>query len=191
MKFFVRYPFLLTMGLALWLSGLETLAAEETKPVAQLVRHQVTGLFSADRVADLEALMKQFPEIRLKQVDFAAAEAEFEYDPAKAFPGVKPEKIVERFDQILRQASNSTFGVKPLRSLPLDKLKRVEIAVGGLDCKACSLGAYDAIYRLPGVETATASFKEGRVTALFDPEKIDRTELEMALKQRGVELKMP
>ena len=41
-----------------------------------------------------------------------------------------------------------------------------------------------------GVEMATASFKEGRVTALINPEKIDRVELETALKQRGVQLKM-
>ena len=34
--------------------------------------------------------------------------------------------------------------------------------------KACALGAYEAIYRLPGVEQATACFDEGRVTALIE-----------------------
>jgi hypothetical protein len=45
------------------------------------------------------------------------------------------------------------------------------------------------VYRLKGVERATSSFKEGKLTALIDPEKIDRTEIEMVLKQRGVQLK--
>ena len=67
----------------------------------------------------------------------------------------------------------------------------IEISVAGLDCKACCLAAYEAIYRLEGVEMATASFHEGRVTALTDPEKTDRARLEAALKQRGVTLKMP
>lgn len=154
-------------------------------------RHQVSGLFAVERVPDLTIAMRDIPGIELVDVDFKSAEATFLYDSAIVFPGAKPEQIVERFDQTLRQASNHTFGIKPLRTMPLEKLKRVEIRVGGLDCKACSFGAYEAVWRLPGVETATASFKLGLVTALIDPEKIDQTELEMALKQRGVEVKAP
>ncbi len=160
-------------------------AATEPKPI----RHQITGLFSPDREADLCEVFTKLPEFQLVSVDFKNAEASFRYDPAKVFPNAKPEQMVERFDGLLRQASRHTFGVKPLRTIPDDKLTLVEIGVVGLDCKGCSLGAYDAIYRMPGVERATASFKEGRVTALIDPEKTDRVELEMALKQRGVELK--
>ena len=162
--------------------------AEIPTPTA---KHRITGLFSVDRVADLKAVMEEIPAIELLAVDYTSAEVTFRYEPAKAFPGAKPEQIVERFDGILRQASNHTFGVKPLRSLPLEKLKRVEIPVVGLDCKGCCFGAYEAIQRLPGVETATASFRDGLVTALIDPAKIDRTELETALKQRGVQLKAP
>ena len=65
----------------------------------------------------------------------------------------------------------------------------VEIPVVGLDCKACCLAAYEAIYKLEGVERATASFKDGLVTAWIDSEKTDRTKLEAALKQRNVTLK--
>jgi hypothetical protein len=39
------------------------------------------------------------------------------------------------------------------------------------------------------VERATASFREGLVTALIDPDKIDRAKLEAALVKRGVQLK--
>ena len=50
------------------------------------------------------------------------------------------------------------------------------------------LAAYEAVYKLDGVERATASFREGRVTALIDPSKTDRKALEDALKKRGVSL---
>jgi hypothetical protein len=52
-----------------------------------------------------------------------------------------------------------------------------------LNCRA-----YEPIYRLEGVERATASFKEGRVTAVIDPEETSREKLETAVKQRGVQL---
>lgn len=156
---------------------------------AEPIKHQITGLFSTEREADLRETFKELPEFKLVSIDFKNAEASFEYDPAKVFPNAKPEQIIERFDNLLRQASRHTFGIKALRSLPKDKLTLIEIPVVGLDCKGCCLGAYDAIYRLPGVEMATASFKLGRVTALVNPEKIDRVELETALKQRGVQLK--
>jgi len=166
-------------------------AADDPPAPANLIRHQITGLFSPDREQDLREVFARLPEFKLIKIDFANAEASFEYDPAKVFAGAKPEQIVERFDNLVRGASNHTFGVKPLRTTEKDKLVLVEIPVVGLDCKACSLGAYEAVYRLKGVECATASFKEGRVTALIDPQLIDRVELEMALKQRGVQIKMP
>lgn len=161
-------------------------AADEPK----LIKHQITGLFSPDREKDLrEVFEKQLPQFKLVSIDFKNAEASFDYDPAKTFPGAKPEQIVERFDNELRNATRHTFGAKPLRTIEKDKLKLVEISIVGLDCKACSLAVYEMIYRLKGVELATANFKEGKATALIDPEKIDRVEIEMVLKQRGVQLK--
>lgn len=173
---------LATVSLAIALSA----AAQAAEPI----KHQITGLFSTEREADLrETFRNELPEFKLVSIDFKNAEASFEYDPAKLFPNAKPEQVIERFDSLLREASRHTFGIKPLRSLPKDKLTLIEIPVVGLDCKGCCLGTYDAIYRLPGVEMATASFKLSRVTALVNPEKIDRVELETALKQRGVQLK--
>jgi hypothetical protein len=164
--------------------------APPTAPVVR-VRHQVTGLFSTDREKDLREVFEKLNDIKLVAIDFENAEATVDYDPGKVFPGAKPEQIIERFDNLLKGASNHTFGLKALRSVDKEKLKRIEIPIAGLDCKACCLGAYEAVYRLKGVETATASFKEGKVTALIHPELIDRVELETALKQRGVEIKMP
>ena len=35
---------------------------------------------------------------------------------------------------------------------------------------------------------ATASFKDGKVTVLFDPAKTDKSKLEDALRKKGVDL---
>jgi copper chaperone CopZ len=156
---------------------------------AQPIKHQITGLFSTERERDLSEAFEKIPQIKLVRIDFKNAEATFEYEPAKVFPNAKPQQVLEQLDGLLKSASNHTFGIKPLRTVPLDKLKLIEIPVAGLDCKACCLAAYEAIYKIDGVERATASFREGRVTALIDPEKTDRTKLEAALKQRGVQIK--
>ena len=165
--------------------------ADETLKDVSTAKHQITGLFSVDRQKDLRDIIEKLPDFNLVSIDFEYAEVTFQYDQAKVFPGAKAEQVVERFDNLLRGSSNHTFGVKPLSTVEKDKLKRVEIPVVGLDCKACCLGAYEAVFRLKGVECATASFKEGRVTALINPDLIDRVELETALKQRGVEIKVP
>jgi hypothetical protein len=43
--------------------------------------------------------------------------------------------------------------------------------------------------QLKGVARATASFKNGKVTALIDPQETNRLALEEALKKKGVALK--
>lgn len=162
--------------------------AEDKVSSSQSVKHQITGLFSVDRVADLQKVAEKIPDIQLVSVDFATAEATFRYDPAKVFPNANPEQTVERFDNMLKQASRHTFGVKPLCKTPREKLKRIEIPIMGLDCRACCLAVYEVIYKLEGVEQATASFRDGLVTAWIDPEKTDRGKLEEALLKRNVTL---
>jgi len=65
---------------------------------------------------------------------------------------------------------------------------RLVIPAGGLDCKGCCLAAYEAGAGIDGVMQATASFKEGLVTALIDPTKTNRAKLEDALRAKGVQL---
>ena len=151
--------------------------------------HRVTGLFSPNREADLRAVIEKVPGVKLVSVDFAHAEAVFSYDPAIAFKDTKPEQIVERFNDLLRNATRSTFGIAKLDPTSKDKLTRVEIPVAGMDCKACCLAAYEIIYQIDGVTAATASFKDGLITALIDPSRTNREALETALKARNVTLK--
>ncbi len=178
-----------TLTLVAWLLASSLTLAEDQRAVPQEVKHQITGLFSPERVEDLHKAAKQLTHIELIKVDYATAEAVFRYDPAQVFPNAKPEQMVEQFDNLLRHASRHTFGIKPLCTTPRDQLQLVEIPVVGLDCQACSLGAYEILYKLEGVEQATASFKTGLVTAWIDPTKTDRKKMEEILVQRGVTLK--
>lgn len=156
---------------------------------SETVTHRVTGLFSREREADLREAVKKLEEVEVASIDFERGEAAFTYDPAKLFKGVKEKDRVQRFDQLLRQASSSTFGIRPRCETPWEKLTLVEIPVAGLDCKGCELSAYEVVAKLEGVEQATASFKEGKVTARIDSAKTSREVLVDALKKRNIAVK--
>lgn len=162
--------------------------AQEPTPLAT-IKVRVTGLFQPDRERDLREVMLLIPDAKLISIDYGSAEAVFEYDPQKSFNKATPANFPERLDNAVRTNSHSTFGIKPQCTTPKDKLQRIEIGVIGLDCKGCALAAYEAVARLEGVEQATCSFKEGLVTAKFDPEKTNREALEAALERARVELK--
>ena len=162
-------------------------AAQSPLPLSEgPYTYRVLGLFSKDREADLRASFELLPEFKLSKVDFDYAEITVAFAPAKLFPGQKAERVAELVNDRLRQASHHTFGVKPRSTAARDKLQRVEIPAGGLDCKACCLAAYEIVAQIDGVEQATASFKEGKVTALIDPARTDRAKLEETLRKRGV-----
>jgi len=170
--------------LLLALSGVEgLLLAPET------VTHRVTGLFSREREAALREAVKKIPDLALESIDFDKSEVKFSYDPAVFFKGVKEKDQVERFNNLLRQASSHTLGIRARGDVAWDKLTLVEIPVAGLDCRACELAAYESISRIDGVEQATASFKEGRVTARIDASKTNRDAVIAGLKNRHVTIK--
>ncbi len=154
----------------------------------QQIKHQVTGLFAPYRVGDLESVFHKFPDMKLLTVDFDRAEIMVEYDPAKVFPGTKPEELPRKLDERLRRVSMSTFGAKPLAAIPREKLTYVEIPIVGHNCKGCDLCAYEVVFQMPGVESATASFKDGKLTAWITAET-DHDQLAAALKARQVQLK--
>lgn len=181
---------LATFAVALSLGGIDRAsAAEPTRPTT--VKFRVTGLFIPERIADFRAAMLDYPDVKLLDVDFDTNEASFLFDPKIAFPGTRPMQIAERFDLLLRRQTRGAFGIRPLCEVPREQLKFIEIPIIGLDCQACSLGAYDAIARLEGVEQATASFHDGLVTAWIDTAKTTQAEIEATLVKRRVTLKKP
>jgi copper chaperone CopZ len=168
-----------------------TAAAHDPPAKPERFTCRVLGLFAPDREKDLREAFTQIPEVTLVGIDFEDAEVTVEFVPAKAFPGAKPDEVIRRLDDRLRSLTRGTFSVRPRRSVPRDRLERVVIPVVGLDCKGCCLATYEAISGIDGVEQATVSLKEGRVSALIDPSKTDRVKLEDALRKRGVQVGKP
>ena len=179
-----RAPFLIAL---LFSAG--SLQAEE-----QTMKQSVVGLFQPDRVEDLRETVRTLPNVELTSLDYASSEATFRFDPAKLFTNYNPKKpkspeeTAKRLDELLRSASMGTFTLKPVASLPTDKMTKVEIKVGVLDCKGCRYGAYLAIAKLEGVEKATVT-GEGLVTAWIDAAKTNQAALEEAMKKGRIELK--
>ncbi|WP_439620426.1 heavy-metal-associated domain-containing protein [Gemmata sp.] len=161
---------------------------KKAEPKDEQFTYRVYGLFIVDREKDLRETFQEIADVKLVSVSFDAAEVTVEFVPSKVFPGAKPEQLVERLDQKVRAESRGTFAVGPRLAGPRDTFERVVIAVAGLDCRACELGAYESVARLEGVAQATASFRDGKVTALIDPLKTDRGKLEDALRKRGVQI---
>ena len=157
----------------------------------QQFKYQITGLFADRRERAFRDAVAKVPGITLVSLDLAEAEAVLEYDPAKLFPDAHPAQYAERLDNLIRNASNHTLGVRPPRTLPREKRRKVEIGVAGLDCDACSLALYELLYRLEGVELVKADFRAGRVTAWIDPTKTDRSALVEALRRREVDVRSP
>ena len=176
----------LTALLGVFLVG--TAAAQEKPAKSEKFTYRVFGLFAPDREKDLRKAFEELPDLTLVAINFDDAEITVEFDPAKVFPGTKPAEVVDRFNDKLRSVTRYTFGTKPRRTIARDKLEQVVIPVAGLDCKACSLAAYEIVAPIEGVWQATASFKDGRVTALIDPAKTNRAALEDTLRKRGVDV---
>src|SRR5215212_1540389 len=103
-----------------------------------------------DREEDFRETVANIPNIKLVSIDYKNAEAVFEFTPKTDFPGAKPDQYLQRLDQLIKQGSHNTFGIKLLRTIPADKLELIEIKVVGLDCKACSLALYETINKLEG-----------------------------------------
>lgn len=165
--------------------------AADPPPKVERLTYRLVGLFAPDREKDLRKGFEELTEFKLIAVDFAEAEITIEFAPAKLFPGQKPERVTELVNDKIRAVTGHTLGVKARRTVAREKLLAVEIPVAGCHCKACDLAAYEAVAGLDGVEQATASFKDGRVTALIDPTKTDKAKLEDALRKRQVDVRTP
>jgi hypothetical protein len=161
----------------------------------QTSQYRIIGLFSPDRQKDLRDVMEDLPEMKLVSLDYDNALVTLRYDVKEIFPEFNPKKppldiqIEERLDKLLLKASDGTFGLKPLSSVPKEKQTKLDIDIGILDCKGCRYGAYLAVIKLPGVEQAVVRTDPSIVTAWIDPAKADRASLEAGLTKARVELK--
>lgn len=161
-------------------------AVGEDKPAVPQFTYRVLGLFSLEREKDLRKCFQEMSGMSVVGINFDDAEITLAFRPEKQFPGTKPDQVLESLDQKLRQLSHHTFGIKPRRMTPRDKLEKVDISVVGLDCQACCLAVYEAVAKIDGVEQAAVSLRDGKLSALIDPKKTDRAKLEEPLNKLGV-----
>lgn len=166
-----------------------SLYAADDKPAEVSVKFKITGLFSPFRQDDLREATGKMPDFKFA-VDYENAEVTVTYDSSKVLKGAKPDHVLNTIDNQLKNASNHTFGLA-LPCANREKLKRIELHVGMLDCKACALGVYWMVSKVAGVEQATVGLKDGLVTAWIDPDKTNREALAAVLKSREVHVKDP
>lgn len=152
----------------------------------------IIGLFSPDREQDLRDVMADVPEFQLVRVDYDNARATFSYDVASLFAEQKPRKaptaseVEQRINTLLTRASSNTFALKLTPDIPREKLTRIELNVGILDCKGCQYAAYFATMKALGVERATVA-RDGTLTAFVETGKSDEAALKDALKRANIE----
>ena len=169
--------------------ALPLLHAEE-----QTGTYRLFGLSAAEREADLREVLAKVPEVTLVSLDAAKAEVTLRFEAEKLFPPTKAkqppaaDKITARLDTLIGTASTRTFGITERSTVPADKLTKVEILIGVLDCKGCRYAAYQAVAKLEGVERATVSATPSAVIAWIDATKIKRDALEDALKKVRADL---
>lgn len=151
---------------------------------------RVVGLFIPERADAFRELIQRFSDVELKSLDVATAEATIQCAAESGtFKNANADQIIERLNNMVRQASTGLFSVKPMGELPHDQLQQIEFDIIGLDCKACSLAVHDILLRNNGVIHATASFKDGKAIAWIDPAQTNHDELVMAMKKSNVTLK--
>ena len=170
------------------------LAASLLHAEEQTGTYRLIGLSAPEREGDLREVMKTVPDVALVGLDAAKAEVTLRYELEKLFPTAKPkqptapDKITERLNSLIGQASKNTFTVTARSTVPADKLTKVEIPIGVLDCKGCRYAAYSAIAKLDGVERATVSAQPSAIIAWIDAAKTKREALVEALKKVRVDL---
>ena len=169
--------------------ALPLLHAEE-----QTGTYRLIGLSAPERESDLREVMKTVPDVALVSLDIAKAEVNLRFDAEKLFLPAKskqppaPDKITERLNSLIGGASKNTFSLTERSTVPADKLTKIEILIGVLDCKGCRYAAYQSIAKLDGVESATVSATPSAIIAWIDATKIKRDALEDALKKARVDL---
>lgn len=164
--------------------------AEELTSAFRLI-----GLSSEERIADLHQTLEAVDGIKLVALDAAKAEVTLRYDMETLFPKYPPKKprpaadeIEKRLNDVIGPACSRTFVLKPLSKLPEDKLQKLTIKAGVLDCKACRYAVYIAVANMDGVERASVDVKTSVLTAWVDGAKVKREDLESALKKARIEV---
>lgn len=171
---------------------------DESPVVTIRSTYRIRGLFCPEREEELRVLWKaELPDIKVLKVDSLLGEATFEFDPVIALgPAAKaapPETLLAAFNQKVLEASRRQYPGYPIWEsvftlvphTPPETLQHVEMSIEGLDCKACALGFHEMLVKLPGVQHAQVSFRDGRAIVLVDPIRFDELAVRLALAEQS------
>ena len=165
--------------------------------LAEESRYGIRGLSAPEREPDLREAINRIPGVQLVDLDHDKAEVTLRYDLSALFPNnspknpVKPADIEKSLDEKLRTATQGSFSLKPLCTIPEDELQRLTIKIVIPDWKGCRLGTYNSIAKLDGVELVRLSGDFSEVMAWIDSKKTNRETLIEALKKSRVEFPTP
>ncbi len=66
--------------------------------------------------------------------------------------------------------------------------ERITMKIDGMTCGGCESSVKAALERLDGVQVLDASFEDGTVELLFEPERVARPDLANAVEEAGYEV---
>ena len=163
------------------------ICATAARAVEQTVTYRIVGLSAPERKGDFAPVIAMIPELKLVSYDFDHNSCTLSFDPEQIIPPGPPKKkvdrspeaLLEKINVLLKKASSKTFSLTPPSTISPEKLSKVEIKVGLLDCKGCRFCVYDAVSHLDGVDHASVA--GDTLTAWIDATKVDQAALEDAL----------
>src|SRR5258706_1750990 len=120
-----------------------------SKAEEQTVTYRVVGLCTPDRQDDLREAFKEVPNVEIASIDYDNGECTLRYDLTKLSAGSKKpptdEALLKQLKDRLNGVSHGLFSLKARSVLPKEKLQKIEIKIGILDCKGCRFGTYYAV----------------------------------------------
>jgi hypothetical protein len=145
-------------------------------------------------MADFEKALGLMPEVQLEKLDAERQEVTLGCDLTRLYPqspmNHKPteEQLRQQVDNVMRRVSNGSFGLKAISAVPVEKLRREEIAVTLQDCPPCRTFVYGTAMKVDGVERAAFDAKANKLVVWLDPAKGELKPLMEALEKAKVEL---
>ncbi|MFP4305903.1 MAG: heavy metal translocating P-type ATPase [Desulfococcaceae bacterium] len=133
----------------------------------QRIRLPVSGMTCANCAMNIERTVKKLDGVTDASVNFAAEEANVEYDPETLKP-----------DDIVKSVESAGFSV-PAR--------RIEFPVRGMTCANCAMNIERTVNRLDGVMDASVNFAAERASVEYLPDLVSSEQVDKAIRDAGFE----
>lgn len=142
----------------------------------QKITIPVGGMTCAACSNNIERHLKKTPGVLEANVNLAAEKATVTYD-ASVVTRAELESVI----------TDLGYEVRPDESVKT----RLVLPVTGMTCAACARNIERALAKLPGVSNAAVNFAAEKVTVDYDPEVLDRKQIEEAIVDLGYGIGVP